>query len=157
MDDTAPRTVPVRVFQVEDRISVVAPLPGLEPEDIAVAIDGRRVTIRGDQRGPHQHDRDLLVSEWTIGPYERELTLPEPVDGVGANATYGNGVLVIVLPKAVRAEAATPATFRLEPIHRPPHGEHVGHSGSTMAPTTTDEHRRATDDAAAAAARPRPA
>jgi hypothetical protein len=37
-------TVPVRVYQIDDRIMVAAPLPGLEPEDITVTIAGPRVT-----------------------------------------------------------------------------------------------------------------
>jgi HSP20 family protein len=92
-------TVPVRLYQIDDRIMVAAPMPGLEPEDIAVIVAGSRVIIRGAERGPGQHERDVLLAEWTIGPYYRELVLPQPVNGVLTNATYGNGVLVLALPK----------------------------------------------------------
>src|SRR5262245_28076572 len=135
-------TVPVRVYQIDDRIMVAAPLPGLEPEDITVTIAGPRVTIRGVERGPGQHERDLIMAEWTIGPYDRELVLPQPVHGDLANATYGNGVLVLALPKLGTGEPEVATEFRLQPVGATIHGERVGHSGSTITPTTTREHQR---------------
>src|SRR5574339_863125 len=88
----------VRIYQNENQFAIAAPLAGLEPEDISVMIEGDRVTIHGDERGPRQHGLDLIKAEWTIGPYKREIVLPAHVDGALANATYGNGVLVLTLP-----------------------------------------------------------
>ena len=62
------QTLPVRIYEAGVKIMVAAPVPGLAPEDIAVAIDGDRVRIRGAQRGPHQHDVRLAAAEWTVGP-----------------------------------------------------------------------------------------
>lgn len=120
---------------------VAAPMPGAEPEDITITIAGACVTIRGAERGPNQHERELLIAEWTFGPYYRELTLPEPVDGPLTNATYANGVLLLAMPK-LGDRPQTSTEFHLQPVGRTPHGERVGHSGSTIAPTTTEEHQR---------------
>ena len=49
-----PQTLPVRVYEAGVKIMVAAPVPGLAPEDITVAIDGDRVLIHGAQRGPNQ-------------------------------------------------------------------------------------------------------
>ena len=68
---------------------MAAPMPGLEAGDISVNISGAAVTIRGEERGAGQHERDLLLEEWSIGPYYREVSLPQAVDGSLANATYG--------------------------------------------------------------------
>lgn len=92
------QTVPVQLHQADDRLVLATPLPGLEPQDIAVAISGDRLTIRGAYRGSRQEQPETLVSEWTMGPYYREITLPQPVNGVLTNATYGNGVLVLSMP-----------------------------------------------------------
>jgi HSP20 family protein len=134
--------VPVRVYQIDDRIMLAAPMPGLEPEDISVAVAGPRVTIRGAERGPGQHERDLLLAEWTIGPYHREVILPQPVNGALANATYGNGVLVLALPKLEHGQPGAEAEFHLQAVGATIHGERVGHSGSTIAPTTTADHQQ---------------
>jgi HSP20 family protein len=120
------RPVPVRVYQSENRIMVAAPLPGLEPEDILVTVEGNRVTIDGERRGVRQDERDLLITEWEIGPYHRDLELPESVDGRTANASYGNGVLVLMLPKGGQSGGKT--EIRLEAIE-PTVGMRVGHSG----------------------------
>lgn len=132
--------LPVRVYQTATRLMVAAPLPGLEPGDITITITGDRVTIRGEQRGPHQHEADLLVAEWTVGPYGRELSLVHPVNGPLTNATYGNGVLVLSMPKVAAGAPGVPAELRLEPVN-PTRGEHVGHVGRRIQPSSTSAHR----------------
>jgi HSP20 family protein len=119
--------IPVRVYQSDNRIMVAAPMPGLEPEDIRVTVEGTNVTIHGEQRGVHQDDRDLLMTEWEIGPYHRDLTLPEGVDGRTANAAYGNGVLVLIFPKAIGG-ASERSEILLEAVE-PTVGMRIGHSG----------------------------
>lgn len=134
--------VPVRVYTSDDRIMLAAPMPGLEPSNIAVVVAGTQVTIRGTLRGPRQDERDPLIAEWSIGPYERALTLPQAVSGALTNATYGNGVLVLAMPVLGPDQAADRAEFTLEAIGAT-HGERVGHVGSAIRPTTTAEHRQA--------------
>jgi HSP20 family protein len=63
------QTVPVQLHQADDRLVLATPMPGLEPQDIAVVIRGDRVTMRGEYRGSRQEQPEILVSEWTIGPY----------------------------------------------------------------------------------------
>ena len=70
-------------------------MPGLEPADIAVTIRGDHLTICGEYRGSRHDQPEILLSEWTVGPYYREVSLPQLVDGELTNATYGNGVLVL--------------------------------------------------------------
>ena len=140
-----PQTVPVHVYRSDHRIMVAAPMPGLEPQDITVAIDGDKVRIHGAQRGPDQMGHEVLVAEWMAGPYHRELQLPEPVDGARTNATYGNGVLVLVMPRLGPGEQGAPAEFGLEAL-APTRGQRVGHHGHAMEPTTTEEHRQRADE-----------
>jgi HSP20 family protein len=134
-----PQDVPVRIYQSEHRLMVVAPLPGLEPDDISVTIDGTAVAIRGERRGSHQNDVELLSAEWKIGSYQRDVTLPMPVDGEHCNASYGNGVLVLALPKLAPDQTSTRVEFRLRMIE-PARGEHVGHVGRDLRPETTERH-----------------
>lgn len=123
--------VPLRIYQSENRVMLAAPMPGLEAEDISVAIDGDRVTIHGDERGHGQHDRDLLVTEWTFGPYHRDITLSTEVNASLVNATYGNGVLVLSMPKLKPGEKKNTGSFVLHDL-RQARGERVGHKGKTI-------------------------
>jgi HSP20 family protein len=134
-----PQKLPVRVYQKENQFVLAAPLAGLEPDDIRITIDGRQVTIHGNERGPRQDDLDLLKAEWRIGPYHRQIELPETVNGSLTNATYGNGVLVLTIPKADGNEKSTRAEFTLDAI-QPTRGERVGHVGHEIKPATTEDH-----------------
>lgn len=146
------QVVPVRVYQSDDRLMVAMPMPGLEPEDILVTVRGNTVIVRGEYRGPHQQDRDLLIAEWAIGPYYRELQLPQPVDGARTNATYGNGVLVLAMPKLAPGQRGSDAAFHLEVIEAT-RGERVGHAGRDLHETTTAAHLQQLEEHVQRAAR----
>jgi HSP20 family protein len=130
-----PQTVPVRIYQTENQIMLAAPMPGLEAQDISVSINDKTVTIMGQERGLGQHDLELTLCEWTFGPYFREVVLDQAVDGVLTNATYGNGVLVLNMPKATNGEPM-PANFRLSRIDAT-RGERIGHRGKDIHPASS--------------------
>ncbi len=96
-------TVPVNVYRGLRRLMVATHLPGLEPQNIHLEVDGGRFSIQGLLRGSRQERRPgSLQQEWMAGPYRREIELPESVDATKANATYDNGVLVVMFPRAPR-------------------------------------------------------
>jgi HSP20 family protein len=120
------QTVPVKMYRSTDRITVATPLPGLQPEDILITVTGEgHLVIHGEVRGMLKDIKELLIDEWSVGEYHRELELPELVDGSLANATYGNGVLVVSLPRSAYAKAAV---LKLEKVGLD-HGERVGLAG----------------------------
>ena len=135
-----PDRLPVKMYQTAERLTVATPMPGLEPADITVRIAPEgTLELHGRRRGPRQDEMDLLLDEWSVGPYERTLSLPCHVDGELADVTYGNGVLVVALPKS---QQLRPATLNLEAIGLA-RGQRVGSHGKDCAPTTTEEHRKA--------------
>lgn len=121
--------IPVKVYRTPDRLMVAAPMPGLEPEDVLVQVTGDgRLVLQGELRGLLKDVKELLVDEWSVGGYYRELPLPNPVDGMHANVTYGNGVVVVVLPTSSQT---TPASLTLETVG-PARGQQVGNVGHTQ-------------------------
>jgi HSP20 family protein len=118
--------VPVKVYRSDDRLMVAAPMPGLEPSDIVVEVteDGYMV-MQGELRGLLKNVKDLLVDEWSVGSYYRELALPDSVDAQRANVTYGNGVLVLAFPISDHTVAAR---LTLDTVG-PAHGERLGNAG----------------------------
>ncbi|HZS92975.1 MAG TPA: Hsp20/alpha crystallin family protein [Chloroflexota bacterium] len=132
--------LPVKVYQSAERVTVAAPMPGLEPTDIRVRVtDDGHIVLHGQRRAHHPDTRTLVVDEWTPGPYERTLALPCPVDGPLADVTYGNGVLVVALPKAARVRAAELEMIPIGGVR----GQRVGSRGKGITPTTTEAHRQA--------------
>jgi HSP20 family protein len=118
--------VPVKVYRTTDRLMVAAPLPGLMPEDIIVKVtDNNMLVIQGEVRGLLKDIKELLIDEWSVGGYSRELKLPNAVDAEHANVTYGNGVLVVALPIS---DHTIPADLTLVTVSLD-HGERQGHAG----------------------------
>ena len=119
--------VPVKVYRTADRLMVAAPVPGLMPEDIKVKVtDDNTLLIQAEVRGLLKDIKELLVDEWSVGGYSREVKLPNAVDAKHANLTYGNGVLVIAFPIS---DKTIPADLTLETVS-PDHGERQGYAGS---------------------------
>lgn len=132
-----PQRIPVKVYRTQDRISVAAPMPGLEPDNITVEITPQNhLLLHGAVRGMLKGDKQLLVDEWSVGDYHRDLELPAPVNGNEANVTYGNGVVVVVLPVA---DKTTPAHLRMQHMGDSK-GERVGNAGHPPQPMTTARH-----------------
>jgi HSP20 family protein len=123
--------IPVRVYDRDQLIILAAPLPGLEPENISVTIAGNKIVISGEERGPRQHGSDVKIDEWSIGPYYREISVDQTLNGKLANATYGNGVLVLSIPKTTEKGAESDISFKLHPIGAT-RGEWIGHIGSEI-------------------------
>ena len=118
--------VPVKVYRTHDRLMVTAPMPGLEPENIVIEVtDGGHLILHGDLRGMLRDVKELLIDEWSVGVYHRELELPAAVNGELANVTYGNGVLTVAFPLS---EHTSPARLTLERI-TPTHGRRKGNAG----------------------------
>jgi HSP20 family protein len=118
--------IPVKVYRTDDRLMIAAPMAGLEPENILVEVtaDGRLI-LHGDQRAQLKEVKELLIDEWSVGVYHRELTLPVPVNAMCANVTYGNGVLMVAVPIS---DQTSPARLTLERV-TPTHGERQGNAG----------------------------
>ncbi len=123
------KSVPINVYREHERVMVSAPVPGLEPANIHIRIEGRTLSVSCEQRGPGQARMGQYVQrEWTAGPYQGAVTLPVWVDAARANATYDNGVLVIICPES---RLATYGAITMEKIGTSK-GQLVGHVGKDL-------------------------
>lgn len=95
--NVAPQSVPVNVYRTPEAIVVVAPMPGVDLEDVEVALDGDSLVLRADLRTAAP--KDYLVHEWDYGHYERRVPLPEHVTGEPI-LSLGRGQLAVSLPRA---------------------------------------------------------
>ena len=99
--------VPLKVYRTTDRLTVAAPMAGMEPANLTIEItDDGRLLLDGEVRGLLKDVKELLLDEWSVGAYYRDYTLPVSVDGSQAMATYGNGVLVVTFPISERSVPA---------------------------------------------------
>lgn len=93
------QSMPVNIFQTAERVVVYAPMPGLHPEDVEITVHGNLLRLRSVRRG-HEERHELVRQEWTVGPYHRDVSLPEDVNAQTARATLDNGVVVVVFDRS---------------------------------------------------------
>src|SRR5437879_6763789 len=97
---------------------VAAPMPGLQPEDILVEVTGDgHLILQAVVRALLKDVKELLLDEWSVGSYYREVLLPDAVNAEQANVTYGNGVLVVALPISDYTRAARLTLDTVGPDH----------------------------------------
>jgi HSP20 family molecular chaperone IbpA len=89
--------VPVNVYETDNALVVVAPMPGITADDIEVSMQGDLLVLAADVRSDASKRR-YLAREWDYGGYYRELTIPEGF-GVPITATLGNGQLAVSLTR----------------------------------------------------------
>lgn len=91
----------VDIYRVPTGLVIRAALPGMIQEDIDIFVDAGVLTLRGERLPPPEsRPQDYLLQEWQYGRFERSIRLPFAVDAEGIRASYSEGVLVIILPKA---------------------------------------------------------
>ena len=93
------------VHEDADAYTVRASLPGIKPEDVQVQVMGDTITIRGETHEEHEQKSGerALLRERHAGSFSRTVTLPMPIDGEHAEASFENGVLTLSLPKEPQA------------------------------------------------------
>lgn len=99
----AAQAIPLNIYEGDDELVVIAPMPGIEADDLEISVLGDELRLRAAERGPGQERRSYLLREWSYGPYERRVHLPYTVDADAANTSLGNGVLVLTLPRSATA------------------------------------------------------
>jgi HSP20 family protein len=96
--------LPLDVYSNENEVVVLAAIPGIRPDDLNISIDKNTVTLSGTIRSAAESeegkDASWHLSELSYGSFERSLTLPFEFDANRAEATFDNGMLRLVLPKA---------------------------------------------------------
>jgi HSP20 family protein len=100
--DNAPR-MRMDVTETEKEYVVKAEIPGVQKEDIKVAINGNQVSltaeIKEEKSAGDTGKSGMLRTERYYGQLHRSFTLPQEVDDDQAEARYENGVLHLTLPK----------------------------------------------------------
>jgi len=86
----------VESYVREGELIVRADLPGIDPKEVELAVEGHRLMIRGERKAKEERkEKDYFYREVAYGRFERALDLPEGVDMDSIKATYHDGVLEI--------------------------------------------------------------
>jgi HSP20 family protein len=92
-------SLPLDVWADDEGFTIQAYLPGVNPEEVEVTMEGEELTIRGRFPVP-TGEVQFLKRELFHGPFERRLNITVPVNSEEIGAEYSNGVLTLRVPKA---------------------------------------------------------
>lgn len=91
----------VDVEETDKEIVVRADLPGVDPKDVEVTVEGGALIIRGEKKEEYEDTKkNFHRVERFVGRFYREVPLPQGTDPDKVQATTAKGVLEIHVPKA---------------------------------------------------------
>ena len=90
----------VNVYEYEDKVGVVAEIPGIDKKNLDVEVEEGVMTIKGSKHGFDEDTQaTVLRRELKHSAFERKFTLGESLDGDNIKANFKDGILSIEVPK----------------------------------------------------------
>ena len=90
----------VNVYEYDDKVGIVAEIPGLDKKQLNVEVEEGVLTISGDKHGIHKEDgAKVLRRELKASSFKRSFELGELLDGENISASFKDGVLSVDVPK----------------------------------------------------------
>ena len=96
----------VNLYETADAYHLTAELPGVEPDDVHVSLEGSTLVLQGERKIDYatRKETSLHRIERQAGGFRRAFELPVKVDADKVEATHRNGVLMLRLPKTPEAQ-----------------------------------------------------
>ena len=90
----------VNVYEYDDKVGIVAEIPGLDKSQLNVEVEDGVLTISGDKHGVWEEDGAKVIRrELKASSFKRSFQLGELLDGDNIKADFKDGVLSISVPK----------------------------------------------------------
>jgi HSP20 family protein len=88
------------LIETADKFQVLADLPGVDPADLDISIDGNFLVMKAHRRNVHETNTDTVHNmERSYGKVERRISMPPNADLTNVDTQFKNGVLTISFPK----------------------------------------------------------
>ena len=91
----------VNVYEYDDKIGIVAEIPGLSKKQVNIEVEDNVLTITGDKHN-FEVDGDgakIIRRELKHSSFKRSFQLGDQLDGESVSAKFEDGILSIVVPK----------------------------------------------------------
>jgi HSP20 family protein len=90
----------VDLYETPEAFILEADLPGVDPHDVKVEVEGKTLILQGKRSFQRNHSSEtFFFQERSCGDFIRRIVLPESVDKEKITAEFKEGVLQVVLPK----------------------------------------------------------
>ena len=90
----------VNVYEYDDKVGIVAEIPGLNKKQLNVDVEDGVLTISGDKHSTFEDDGAKVIRrELKQSSFKRSFELGELLDGDNIAANFKDGVLSVSIPK----------------------------------------------------------
>ena len=89
----------VNIYEYDDKIGIVAEIPGLDKKNVSVEVEEDVLIISGDKHGFDSDGGKCITRELKQSAFTRSFNLGEYLDGNSVSATFKDGMLSISIPK----------------------------------------------------------
>ena len=90
----------VNVYEYDDKVGVVAEIPGLNKKQLSVDVQDGVLTISGDKHSAlEDKGAKVLRRELKQSSFKRQFELGEQLDGENVSANFKDGILSVSIPK----------------------------------------------------------
>ena len=95
----------VNVYEYDDKVGVVAEIPGLDKADLQIDVEDGVLTIAGNKHGLFDDTGATVIRrELKHSSFKRQFELGELLDGESIKASFKDGLLSIEIPKVEPAK-----------------------------------------------------
>lgn len=102
---TSAWTPAVDIKENSNSYVLIADIPGVDPKDIDITMEGGVLTIRGERRWEEEEQKEgYRRRERLYGTFYRRFSLPDTADAEKISAKSTNGVLEVTIPKREQAQ-----------------------------------------------------
>ena len=90
----------VNVYEYDDKVGVIAEIPGLDKKDLMIEVEDGKLTISGDKHGTFDvKGAKVIRRELKHSSFRRSFELGDLLDGSKIKANFKDGLLSIDIPK----------------------------------------------------------
>ena len=90
----------VNVYEYDDKVGVIAEIPGLNKKQLSVDVEEGILTISGDKHSSFDaKDGKVIRRELNQSSFKRQFELGDLLDGENIKASFKDGILSVEIPK----------------------------------------------------------
>lgn len=91
----------VNVYEYDDKVGLIAEIPGLDKKDLNVEVEDGVLTIAGEKHNGmfDEAKAKILRRELKHSSFKRQFTLGDLLDGDNIKANFKDGILSVEIPK----------------------------------------------------------
>jgi HSP20 family protein len=92
------------LLETADDYRIQVALPGVDPKDVEVRLDGTLLTVAGQRRFEDVKEAQAHSRELVYGSFHRAFTLPASAQTADIRANFRDGLLRVTVPKSPSAK-----------------------------------------------------